>query len=39
MNELAEALWSRAQEALKSAEVLLEVSADGSASRSYYAAF
>jgi len=37
--DYARDLWMRAQNALKSAEVLIEVSADDAASRAYYAAF
>ena len=37
--EYARDLWSRAGNALKSAEVLLDVSADDAASRAYYAVF
>ena len=37
--EFARDLWQRAQNALRSAEALLAVSADDAASRAYYAAF
>ena len=37
--EYARDVWRRAQKALSSAEVLLDVSSDDAASRAYYAAF
>ena len=37
--DYANDLWRRARQALRSAEVLLSVSADDAASRAYYAAF
>lgn len=39
MNEYAAELWQRAKEALRTANLDMEVSYDASASRSYYAAF
>ena len=39
MKETAAALWSRAQDALESASVLIGVDPDSAASRAYYAAF
>jgi uncharacterized protein len=39
MKELAEDHFKRSNEALKSSEVLLDISPDNSASRAYYAAF
>jgi uncharacterized protein (UPF0332 family) len=38
-SKYAKDLWKRANNALKSAEALLEISADDAASRAYYAAF
>jgi uncharacterized protein (UPF0332 family) len=39
MNEMAQALWARAQEALRAAEHVLDVSPSAAASRAYYSAF
>ena len=39
MRDLAENLWSRAQEALRASRHVLPVSCDAAASRAYYAAF
>lgn len=39
MTEQADALWDRAEDALRAARVLLAVSPDSAASRAYYAAF